>query len=149
MLCAKCHRNEATIHLTSIVDGIHEETVHLCTDCGPTAFSLANTDLNPIQSLSSVGKKCEFCGKNASSSEITSTGNASYRCFDCACELGVIMNDLLVTERPDLLQRGQMERSLSLVGSDAGIQAWSISASQRATQILKERRRQDGRDSTV
>lgn len=59
------------------------------------------------------------------------------------------MNDLLVTERPDLLQRGQMERSLSLVGSDAGIQAWSISASQRATQILKERRRQDGRDSAV
>ncbi|MBR6020875.1 MAG: hypothetical protein IK066_00490 [Kiritimatiellae bacterium] len=32
MLCEKCQSNEATLHLTRIVDG-QAGTVHLCTDC--------------------------------------------------------------------------------------------------------------------
>ena len=33
MLCAKCHKNEATMHFTIVVDGKDDETVQLCKDC--------------------------------------------------------------------------------------------------------------------
>jgi len=35
MLCARCHENEATIHLTTVVDGKEEDTLNLCTTCAP------------------------------------------------------------------------------------------------------------------
>src|SRR4051794_4803263 len=35
MICAKCHKNEATIHFITVVDGQQEETVHLCKQCAP------------------------------------------------------------------------------------------------------------------
>jgi hypothetical protein len=66
--------------------------------------------------------------------------------FNCGLELGVILRDLVVSERPDLLQRSEEESSLLSVCSDPGLQAWSVAASEKAVQALKERRRQDGRD---
>jgi hypothetical protein len=49
-----------------------------------------------------------------------------YWCYDCSLERVAILKDLL---------------------RDAGHQAWSASAaSERVTQMLKERRGQDGRD---
>jgi hypothetical protein len=147
MLCAKCHHNEATIHFTTVVDGTEEETVHLCKSCAPpTGFDLDKLDQKQIEALSVVGKKCEFCGRNAFSGEMRAGGGAIYWCFDCGQELGVIMSDLLMAERPDLLQRSKEESSFLAFCSDAGLQAWSASASERATQTLKERRREDGRD---
>jgi len=154
MLCAKCHQNEATIHFTSVVDGLGEETVHLCKDCAPpTGFDLHKLDLKQIETLSVVGKKCEFCGREAISGEMRAGGGAIYWCFDCGLELGVILRDLLLAEQSELLQRStellqrNKEASACLsFCSDPGFQAWSISASQRAAQTLKERRRQDGRD---
>ena len=35
MRCVKCHKKEATIHFTPVVDGKPQETVHLCKDCAP------------------------------------------------------------------------------------------------------------------
>ena len=35
MRCAKCHRKEATIAFTPVVDGKPQKTVHLCKDCAP------------------------------------------------------------------------------------------------------------------
>jgi hypothetical protein len=35
MRCAKCHRKEATIHFTPVVDGRPQGSVHLCNDCAP------------------------------------------------------------------------------------------------------------------
>jgi len=66
--------------------------------------------------------------------------------FDCGLEYGGILKDLLVAERPDSLQRSKHESSFLSFCSDIGLQAWSASASQKAMQTLKERRRQDGRD---
>ena len=147
MLCAKCHQKEATIHFTTVVDGSEEETVHLCKDCGPsTGFDLGKLDMKEIEALSVVGKKCEFCGSDASSGEMRAGGGAIYWCFDCGLERGAILMDLLVAERPDLLQRTKEESSFLSFCSDPGLQAWSASASQRAAQTLKERRRHDGRD---
>jgi hypothetical protein len=130
-----------------VVDGAKEETVHLCKDCAPdTGIDLGKLDLKQIEALSVIGKKCEFCGRDAFSGEMRAGGNAIYWCFDCGLERGVILRDLLVAERPDLLQRSKQESSFLSFCSDAGLQAWSASASQRAMETLKERRRQDGRD---
>ena len=37
MRCAKCHKNEATIHFTPVVDGKPQKIVHLCKDCAPAS----------------------------------------------------------------------------------------------------------------
>ena len=148
MLCAKCHQKEATVHFTTVVDGTEEEAVHLCKDCAPdTGFDLGKLDMKAIEALSVIGKKCEFCEKDAFSGEMRVSGGAIYWCFDCGLELGVILRDLLVAERPDVLERSKEESSFLSFCSDAGLQAWSASASERATQTLKERRREDGRDN--
>jgi hypothetical protein len=147
MLCAKCHQKEATVHFTSVVDGAEEEAVHFCTDCAPpTGFDLGKLDMKQIEALSVVGKKCEFCGRNAFSGEMRAGGGAIYWCFDCGLERGVILKDLLIAERPDLLERSKEESSFLAFCSDSTLQAWSASASERATRTLKEKRRQDGRD---
>ncbi len=146
MLCAKCHQKEATVHFTTVVDGTEDETVHLCTDCAPPAgLDLHKLDLKQFEALSVSGKKCEFCGRDAYSGGMRTSGGATYWCFDCGLERGAILQDLLVAERPDLLQRSKENSFLSFC-SDAGLQAWSVSASERATEKLKEKRRQDGRD---
>jgi hypothetical protein len=147
MLCAKCHQNEATIHFTTLVGGAEEETVHLCKDCAPPiGFDLDRLDLKEIEALSVIGKKCEFCGGDASSGQMRAAGGAVYWCFDCGLEIAGILRDLLLNERPDLLERSKEESSFLSFCSDAGLQAWSEAASQKAVQTLKERRRQDGRN---
>jgi hypothetical protein len=147
MLCAKCQKNEATVHFTMVVNGTEEETVHLCKDCAPyMGFDLDKPDLKQIEALSVIGKKCEFCGRDALSGQTRPSGGAIYWCWDCGLEFGVILRDLLLTERADFLQRSQEESSFLSFCSDPGFLAWSAAASQRATQTLKERRRQNGRD---
>ena len=146
MLCAKCHQKEATIHFTNVVDGTEEEAVHLCKDCAPPiGFDLDKLDLKQLEALSVIGKKCEFCGRDAFSGQMSAKGGAIYWCFDCGLEMGGILRDLLVSERPDLLQRSKEESSFLAFCADPGLQAWSEAASQKAVQTLKERRRQDGR----
>jgi hypothetical protein len=138
MRCAKCHQKEATIHFRMVVDGAEEETVPLCPDCAPpTGFM----DLKEIEALSVLGKKCEFCGKDADSGEIGAKGRATNWCFDCGSELMRILSDLLRAERPDLLQRSEAKSFFSSFCSDTGFQAWSEAACQKAVQTLKERRR--------
>jgi len=147
MLCAKCHQKEATVHFTTLVDGTEEETVHLCKDCAPPmGFDLDKLDPKQIEALSVIGKKCEFCGRDASSGEMRAGGGAIYWCFDCGLEFASIFQQLLVAERPDLLQRSKEQSSFLAFCSDPGLQAWSAAASDRAVQTLKERRRKDGRD---
>ena len=147
MLCAKCHQKEAMVHFKTVVDGTEEEAVHLCKDCAPPmGFDLDNVDLMQIEALSVVGKKCEFCGRDAFSGEMRAGGGAIYWCFDCGLEFAGIFRDLLVGERPDLLQRSKDGSSFLSFCSDTELQAWSATANQKAVQTLKERRRQDGRD---
>lgn len=116
MLCAKCQKNVATMHITNVVDGTEEETLHVCKDCVPPE-GLA------------IGKRCEFCGRDAFSGEMRPGGVMIYWCYDCQLERVAILKKLLLS---------------------AGLQGWSASASasasEEATQMLKERRQQDGRD---
>lgn len=158
MLCSKCHQKEATIHFATVLlrettlrrsglNGTEEETVHLCKDCGPPiGFDLDKLEMKEIEALSVVGKKCEFCGSDAFSGEMRASGGAIYWCFDCGLEIGGILGELLISERPDLLQRSKEDSSFLSFCSDPGLQAWSEAASDKAVQTLKERRHQDGRD---
>jgi hypothetical protein len=147
MLCQRCHQKEAMVHFTTVMEGTEEETVHLCKDCAQlTGIDLDNLDVKQIVALSVIGKKCEFCGRNAFSGEMRAGGSAIYWCFDCGLERGLIFRDLLIAERPDVLERSKEDSSFLSFLSDTGLQAWSASASERATRTLKERRREDGRD---
>ena len=143
MLCAKCQQNEATIHFTTVV-GTEEETVDLCKECAPPG--IADLDLEKAKALSLIGKKCEFCGQNAYSGEMLASGGAIYWCFDCGAELMSIVGELLKAEQPDLMQPSKEPVSFLSICSDAKFRAWSETASRKSVQILKERRRQDGRD---
>jgi hypothetical protein len=143
MLCANCQKNEATIHFTSVV-GTEEETVDLCKDCAPPG--IADLDLEKAKALSTIGKKCEFCGAAAYSGQMLAGGGAIYWCFECGTELMSIVAELLRTERPDLLQRSKEAVSFLSLSRDSDFQAWSEAASRKSVQMLKERRRQDGRD---
>jgi protein-arginine kinase activator protein McsA len=143
--CAKCHQNEATIHFTAVVTGAQEETVDLCKDCAPPGFQ--NLDLAKLEALSVIGKKCEFCGKDAFSGEMGAEGSAIYWCHDCGLEISRIFADLCASERPDLMQRSKEERTFLSMCFDPELQTWFAVASQKAVQILKERKRQDGRDT--
>jgi protein-arginine kinase activator protein McsA len=131
MLCEKCHQKEATFHLTTILDGTTAE-LHLCEDCPPPmGFDVDKLDLKKVEPLSVVGKKCEFCGRDAFAGEMRAGGGALYWCIDCGTERLGILKELLLAERRDRLQRTR-----------AGL----ASGKDRATQILRERRRQDGRN---
>ncbi len=145
-LCSKCHQNEAKIHFTTVVDGVVNETVDLCNDCAPPiGIDLKNPNLEELEALSIVGKKCEFCGQ-AAFSGVTAARGAIYWCSDCGLELGRILVDLCLSEWPDLMQRSKEESSFLSISCDPEIQAWSEAANQKAVQILRERRRRDGRD---
>src|ERR1051326_3158092 len=143
MLCAKCHQNEATVHLTTVEDGAQGEAVDaidLCEGCsGPQGF--CGFDLKQLEALSVIGKKCEFCGKEACSGEMRATGGAIYWCFDCGVELGRIVADLITSERPELMQPSEEEGSMSAIWTGSELRAWSAEATQKAVQVLKDRRR--------
>jgi len=146
MLCAKCQKKEATFHLTTLVDGEKEETAHLCKDCGTAITGLPSLDPSKLEELSVIGKKCEFCGNDAHSGEMRAGGGAIYWCFDCGAEYGRIFAELLMSEQPEFIERGKAHDSFLAFSSDPQLQALSTEAGRKAVQILKERRRKDGRD---
>ena len=141
MLCSKCQQNEATIHFTTVVDGKEAEAVHLCKNCAPTiGFDWSKLNTGEIEALSVLGKQCEFCGRAAASGELRAGGSAIYWCFDCGMERTLILGELLAAERPDLLRQSGKEKSFLAWCSDPELRALSASLSDRAKQILKQRR---------
>jgi hypothetical protein len=62
-------------------------------------------------------------------------------------EHGRILGELCASERPDLMRRSKEASSFLAFCSDPELRAWSEAASQKAVEILRERRRQSGSDS--
>src|SRR5674476_157660 len=137
MLCARCQTNEATLHLTAVVDGRGEETVHLCKDCGTAITGLPTLDPTRLEALSVIGKKCEFCDKDAYSGEMRAAGGAVYWCFDCGAEYARIFTELLMSDHPEFIERGKAHSSFLTFSSDPQLQAWSAEAGPKAMQILR------------
>lgn len=138
------------MHVTEIVDGAASKTIHLCKNCVPTEGSHpGGMDPMQIQAFSFDGKKCGFCGKGVFCGMMLTTGGMCYWCFDCDKEIGAIFSEIVAAERPDLLAASEEKSSFSAMFSDADLQAWAVSAHERARQILKDRRQQDGRGTTT
>jgi hypothetical protein len=145
MLCAKCHKNEATIHFTAVVDGKEDETVHLCKDCAPSSAGFHTLEPKKLEAWSITGKKCEFCGRPAHSGVMDASGPV-YWCFDCGMEFGRVLADLCVSDRPDLMRRTKEAASFLSLCGDPEVRAWSEEAHRKAVEILRKRTQQEGRD---
>jgi len=72
MLCQRCHKNEATIHITEVGNGEHQEN-HLCEQCAEADGSVVKNPATINQLLSSLimahtgaselaGLTCPECG---------------------------------------------------------------------------------------
>ncbi len=82
MLCGKCQKEAAVVHITTVVNGTEEETLHFCKHCAPPQEF-------------AIGKNCEFCGGDAFSGEMRPGGIMIYWCLDCSRERADILKDLL------------------------------------------------------
>ena len=137
MLCAKCQVNEATIHVTTVL-GTEQETVDFCRNCAPPSLGDLDDEKAKAKVRSILAEKCEFCGTTAYSEQMLAGGGPIYLCFDCDAELRSIVLESLKIERPDLVRRSKEAASVSL-SSDPVL-------SRRSIQLLKERKRESGRD---
>ena|SRR5436190_23763283 len=144
MVCAKCHKNDATIHFTLVHDGKAGEAVHLCNGCA-SACGLPNIHPNEPESGLAHGTKCDFCGQSASS-RVAYPKLQICCCTACGVQFGRIIIDLCLSERPHLIQReNDGSPSLSL-GCNPENFAWVENLLRKTAQVLKQRRKQDGRD---
>ena len=145
MLCIKCHKN-ATVQFTPVCHGRAQDTIWMCADCA-LACGLPDIIAQELQSQSLVGKKCEFCGQ-AASTRILYPGTEIYWCSDCGAEFGRVIMDLCQMERPDLIQLtddGSPSLTLGCKTKNRDL-VWEEQLHRKAAQIIKARRKQDGRD---
>jgi protein-arginine kinase activator protein McsA len=149
MLCAKCQKNEATLHLTTILHGRGEETIHLCKDCGTEITRLPTLDRSKQEVLPIIGRKCEFCGEDAFSGKLLAGGSMIYWCFDCQAEYRRTFAELFICEHSELMEGVKARSSLVPFISAPQLLAWSAEAGQRVVQILKERRQGNDRDAAI
>jgi hypothetical protein len=147
MLCSQCHQREATMHFTVIAGDARPEKTDLCPDCA-TAVGLTRLTPGAFPTSAAAGKKCEFCDTNAWSGHINQDGRPTYWCFACGREINRFFQYLVMSEPPAKLRNNPQAISPFSLCADPEIQAWSVTAIQKAVQMLKEQRRQDGRDST-
>ena len=144
MRCTKCHKDEAITHVTPVVDGKAQKTVHLCKHCAVISFRFHTLVLKKTEALSVTSKRCKFCGRRARSGRVVA-GRPVYLCADCGKELGRIIVDLCIAERPHLMER--VEGTVTFMLRDAPeVRAWLTAANLKAIEMLRKRRRQDRRD---
>ena len=146
MRCAKCQKNEATLHLTTILYGRGEETIHLCSYCGAEITQVPTFNPSKLKVLPVIGGKCEFCGKEAFSGKRVAGRGRIYWCFDCEAEYRRTFAELFICEHSELMECVKARRSPLPFISAPQFSAWSAEAGQRVVQILKERRQGNDRD---
>ena len=132
------------IHFTPVADGKAQKAVHLCKHCAVLSFGLHTLVWKKSGALLVTGKRCAFCRRRARSGRMVA-GRAVYLCSDCGEELGSIIVELCVVERPHLTER--VEGTVTFMLRDSPeVRAWLEGANLKAIEILKKRRRQDRRD---
>ena len=140
MLCAKCQKNEATVHLTTILHGGKEETIQLCKDCDTEATRLPTFDPSQVEALPVIARKCEFCGEAAFSGKTLADDRAIYWCFDCEAEYKRTFAGLFIGEHAEFMECVKTRSSFLPFLSPQQFQEWSAEAVQRVVRIMKERR---------
>ena len=147
MLCAKCQKNEATFHLTTILHEKEEETIHLCKHCGPEMTPLPTLaplkrDLFPF-----IARKCDICGKEAFSAKKLARGGAIFWCFECHAEYRRALIDLFTSARKRRREVRVLTAPINMGSSDPQQLLGALDeAALNAVQILKERRQGNARD---
>jgi hypothetical protein len=141
MLCAKCHQNKATVHITSDCCG-KVEKIDLCQNCAPNmGFNVR--DLKQLEKFSVIGKKCEFCDKPAVTGEFDLKGHATYWCLDCGMELSKIFLEIVQSENPNWLEQPPENFSFLSLCADPKMLASMEATMQQAVQTLKNRKSSD------
>jgi protein arginine kinase activator len=87
MLCSRCGKNVATVHVKQVINGeVSEE--HLCEACAGNSFSFGTWDLNKVFSGGFTGMRgatCPNCGMALS--EFNSTGRLGCsKCYEAFSE---------------------------------------------------------------
>jgi hypothetical protein len=117
-----------------------EHTEDFCKDCSPPS-GFEGMSIEEIMALSVVGKKCEFCERDAVSGVREST-HATYWCLDCGREYSRLLSQILA-ERPDLMATLSTAVPSLFTSMDSEMIAWSNAASDRAIQMMKDRGKHD------
>ena len=140
MLCARCQKNEATIHFTAVVESKEGRSVHLCKDCAPPGIASLTLEPKHLEAGSVTGKNCEFCARASRHPGVTYAKRRLYWCEDCGTEFWQILTELFVPERPYLMQRIK----LGSIYDHPEVRARSEAMLRKAVEKLKERSQQDG-----
>jgi len=146
MVCAKCQKNEATVHLTTVLHGTGEETIHLCKDCGADITCRPTLDPSKLEAVPVIARKCEFCGKDAFSGKTLADGSAIYWCFDCEADYRRTFAGLFIGEHQEFMECIKTGSSFLPFLSPEQFETWSAEAGQRVVQILRERHQGNDRD---
>lgn len=146
MLCAKCQRNEATIHFVTVMDGRESAPIDLCTTCAPNlGFNPETIDPAALEALSVVGKTCEFCGASADSGLRSTAGEVTWWCAACGGEfdaiLGELMKEMDLVEHPAFAPQGSDPAAFLAICSDPAIAARMEEVGEKAIEKLRERKR--------
>jgi hypothetical protein len=137
LLCAKCHKNQPTIHHVEQVDGVEKANVHLCLECAGPLLARQEAILH-------APYPCEFCGGSAYT-PIPGAQDLVYACCRCCHDYARIFFELCAAQRPDLLERSQEDIFFFDRCFDFDVEAWSVVASQEAIQKLKRERNDNSR----
>lgn len=137
LLCAKCHKYQATFHHIEQVGGVEKVNVHLCQECArPLQIRL--------EAVLHAPYPCEFCGGSAYT-PLSGARDMVFACCGCRHDYARIFLELCAAQRPDLLERSQADIFFFDRRFDFEVEAWSALASQEAVQKLKKRRKENPR----
>jgi protein-arginine kinase activator protein McsA len=125
MLCESCHKNEATCHICTIVDGISQST-DLCIECYE-ASSPGARDLAAAQR----DARCEYCGGQPCSggtdifAMVSGVQKLKFMCMPCSLEHNRYVQQQLHPDASGLSQHEQLAMLRKLDReADAHMKQW-------------------------
>jgi protein arginine kinase activator len=89
MYCQNCQKNDATIHLTEITDGLRTET-HLCENCAQDEGIAVKSQLSINELLSNL------LSTQPSDDELFADGKQNISCPHCGCTLEQFTKDAVL-----------------------------------------------------
>lgn len=99
MICGKCSKNHATVHVTEVVQGVKKES-HLCEECaraagGKFTFSITDILANLIEPVKTAGKPSEAGAPRCPECGISYTEFKAKARLGCANDYEVFKSGLL------------------------------------------------------
>ena len=108
MLCESCHKNEATCHVCTIVNGVSQSR-DLCIECHEASSPEAR-----VFSEAARNARCQYCGGQPCAggtdlfAEITGSQKLKFMCMPCSMEHNRFVQEQLERCPSELGQREQL-----------------------------------------